>query len=258
MPVHWIIVCIGYIIIQVKQVTTTGVAAHDGHIKRGDRIISVNGFSLMGLTNKQALQKLKEAGGCVTLVMSRKVGRRASRATTPSASALVSVNTSRTVSPQRSPRIMHQRQASSSDEGSREGSRASSPHRMKRHTRRPSVTVHGEILTFKDRKSTLPRKIKGAKLGVQLVELHKGPTGLGIQLQGSADAQLPITVKAVLRGGPAFRSGKIHVGDQIIEVNGLSFERTTQQEAHKTMKELPQGKVSIILRDHKAIMGTEE
>lgn len=246
-----------YFHIQVKQVISSGVAAHDGRIKRGDRIISVNGFGVTGLSNKQALQKLKEAGDHVTLVMIRKVGRRASRATTPSASAMVSGDTSRTesrrMSPQRSPKT----RASSSDDGSREGSRGSSPQRTRRHTRRKSMTAHGAFLTFTDRKSTLPRKIKGAKFGVELVELHKGPTGLGMQIQGSADAQSPITVKAVLRGGSAFRSGKIHLGDEILEVNGTSFEKLSQQEAHKIMKALPQGKVSIILRDHKAILETE-
>lgn len=248
--------------IQVKQVVSNGAAARDGRIKRGDRIISVNGINITGLSNGQALQKLKAAGDHVTLVMSRKVGRKASRVTTPSASTVVSGDTSRIesrrMSPQRSPKIAHQKRASSSDEGSREGSRASSPQRMRRHTRRKSVSAHGEVLTFTDRKSTLPRKYKGAKLGVQLVELHKGPTGLGIQLHGSTDAQLPITVKAVLRGGPAFRSGKIHVGDEILEVNGTSFEKFTQQEAHTVMKELPQGKVSIILRNHKVIVETDD
>lgn len=243
----------------------SGVAACDGRIKRGDRIISVNGHSVTGLSNKDALKKLKEAGNHVTLITSRKIGRRASRATTPLASAKHSGQGSRDnsrgesrASPQRSPQITHQRRTSSSDEGSCEGSRGSSPQHTRRHHRRTSVSAQGEVLTFRDHKSTLPRKIKGAKLGVQLVELHKGPTGLGMQLQGSADAAAPITVKAVLRGGSAYRRGKIHVGDEIIEVNGTSFENLSHQEALRVMKELPQGKVSIILRDHKTIIETED
>jgi len=99
-------------------------------------------------------------------------------------------------------------------------------------------------------RSTLPRKIKGGKNGVHLVEVHKGPIGLGLQLQGSMDASTPIKVKAVLSGGPAFKTGKIQVGNEIIEVNRISFESLSQQDAVKVMKELPQGKVSIILRDH--------
>lgn len=251
---------------QVKQVTASGAAARDGSIKRGDRIISVNDLSVTGMSNKQALQTLREAGDRVTLIMSRKVGRRQSRVTTPQASAKHSTQgsrdtsraESRKMSPQRSPRSTHRRPHSSSDEGSRDSSQGPSPQHTRKHYRRKSVSAKGEILTFTDRKSTLPRKIKGAKFGVQLVELHKGPTGLGIQLHGSADGATPITVKAVLRGGPAFRSSKMHVGDEIIEVNGTSFEKFSQQEALKVMKDLPQGKVSIILRDHQAILETED
>lgn len=239
------------------------VAAQDGRIKRGDRIISINGVTVTGLSNKQALQKLKDAGNCVNLVLIRKMGRRISRATTPLTSARHSRRgstdnsclESRKISPQQSPKTVHRRgHTSSSDEGSKDGSRASSPQHPRKHTRRKSVTSHGELLTFRDKKSTLPRKIKGAKLGVHLVELHKGPTGLGLQLQGSTNPETPITVKAVLRGGAAYRSGKIHIGDEIIEVNGTSFEQLNQQEALQVMKDLPQGKVSIILRDHKVMI----
>lgn len=232
-----------------------GVAASDGQIKKGDCIISVNDQSLNGLTNKQALQILKDADH-VILKITRKVGRKTSTATTPLASARHSRqgsgDTSRVesrMSPQRSPRsTLRRRHATgSSDEGSRDNSRGTSPQHTRRHHRRQSVSAQG---TFRDNKSTLPRKIKGARDGVHLVELHKGPTGLGLQLQGSVDATTPIFVKAVLRGGPAYKCEKIHEGDEIIEVNGISFENISQQDALKAIKSIPQGKVSIILRDN--------
>lgn len=244
----------------MKQLISGCVADKDGHLKRGDCIISVNGQSLSGFSKRDALQILKEAGDHVTLEISRKIGRKLSTAATPLSSTLHSQQgsgesshiQSRKMSPQRSPRATYRRARAttgSSDEGSREGSRASSPQPTKKHHRRGSVTAQGEVLTFRDNKSTLPRKIRGAKKGVHLIELHKGPTGLGLQLQGSMDGSTPITVKAVLRGGPAFKSGKMRVGDEIIEVNGISFEKMNHSDAVKTMKGLPQGKVSIILRE---------
>ncbi len=235
-----------------------GVAARDGRIKKGDRIISVNDQSFSGLTYQQALQILREAGNHVTLVTARKIGRRASRTTTPLASARHSRHVSgessriesRRMSPQQSsPRISSHRTGGSSDEGSRDGSRASSPQPSKKHRRKESVTAHGEVLTFREKGSTLPRKIKGAKVGVHLEELHKGPTGLGIQLAGSSDGNVPITVKEVLRGGSAYKNGHIHKGEEVIEVNGTSFEGMNLQNALKVMKTLPQGKISLILRD---------
>ena len=237
-----------------------GVASREGTIRRGDRLISVNGQSVEDLTNKEALQLLKEAGDSMTLVLSRKIGRRLSRQTTPSTSTTHSQQTSRDVSraesrrwsPQRSPRATKRGGGygtGSSDEGSREGSRGPSPQATRRHRRRESVTVEGEVVTLRDRKSTLPRKLRGAKVGVHLVELHKGPTGLGMQVSGGVDGTTPITVKVVLKGGPADKSHAIHEGDQILEVNKTSFENFTQKQAMDFLRSLPQGKVSIILRD---------
>lgn len=240
--------------VQVKQVLPDGVAFHDGRIKKGDRIISVNDCDVSGLTNKEALQKLKEAGNHITLITTRKIGRRASTQHSRQTSSSNSRAVSR-MSPEHTPKLTRRRGygIGSSDEGSREGSCTASPRHSKKHQRRLSVTTQGEVLTFRDQKSTLPRGIKGDKSGVHLVELHKGPTGLGMQLKGSSDPKTPITVKAVLKGGPASRSGKIHEKDEVIEVNGTSFENVSYQEALKVMKSLPQGKISIILRNHDPI-----
>lgn len=236
---------------QVKQTVPGGVAAYDGRLKRGDHIISVNGHSTNGLSNKEALQMLKESGKYVTLVVARKVGRRASIVSTPLTSVFHSRQgsgdnsciESRKMSPLHSPKTSHRRGhgTGSSDEGSRESSQNASPQRSRKHS----------TWSHRDKTSTLPRQIKGDKAGVHLVELHKGPTGLGLQLQGSTDPCTPIRVKAVLSGGTAFKSGKIHEGDELIQVNGTPFENLNLQDALKVMKELPQGKVSIILRDHK-------
>ncbi len=246
----------------MKQILANGVAGLSGSLKRGDHIVSVNGQNLEGLTNKQALTALKKAGKEVTLVLTRKIGRKYSRAPTPLTSTLQSRHDSgeasrvesRRMSPQHSPPTTRGRRGKySSDEGSRDNSQGPSPQVSKKHRRKESVTTHGEVITFRNNRSTLPRKLKGAKVGVRLVELHKGPTGLGLQLQGGATgSSVPITVKEVLRGGAAFKTGQIHKGDEILEVNGLSFADLNYPEALQAMKGFPQGKVSIILRDHRA------
>lgn len=113
---------------------------------------------------------------------------------------------------------------------------------------RESKNSQGEILTFTNRRSTLPRQINGSKVGVRLVELQKGTGFLGMQLEGDESEDSPIIVKSVLKGGAAYKSGKIHEGDEILEVNGVSFERANLKKALKFMRKLPQGKVSLILR----------
>lgn len=231
-----------------------GIAFKDGRIKRGDRIVSVNGKSLSGLTNKEALLVLKNAGDNVTLKLVRKIGRRTSCVPTPMASTLQSRRSSGDqskegslpTSKQSTPPKVRRQVRRGSGENSKEGSKASSPPSSRRWRR--------ESVTDSHRKATLPRTLKST-VGVKVVDLRKGPTGLGMQLMGGSDTPNPVTVKEVFPGGPAHKSGKIRAGDVILEANGISFEELNHDEAIKTMKGFPQGKVSIILRDRTATLG---
>ncbi len=115
---------------------------------------------------------------------------------------------------------------------------------VRRHSRKVSA-IGG------DRK-TLPRQLSST-IGVKLVELQKGPTGVGMQLQGGKEGtDVPVTVKSVFPGGAAYKSGKIRPGDVILEANGISFEQLSHEQAIATIKSFPQGKVTLILRDRSA------
>ena len=243
---------------QVKKLLPDSVAGRNGKLKRGDRIVSVNGISLEKTSNKVATELLKNAGDYVTLVVARKIGRRVSTVTTPYESRLTSrrgsgdntCQTSKGSSPKQPKRLT--KMTSSSGENSREGSRGQTPPvSARRHNRRQSLGQSGEVLAFRER-GTLPRKL-GPKVGVRLVDLHKGPTGLGMQILGGKDRDSPITVKMVIPGGVAQKSGKIHPGDVILEANSISFESLTHSEAMKTLKGFPQGQVRLIIRDRTAI-----
>ncbi len=97
--------------------------------------------------------------------------------------------------------------------------------------------------------------------GVKVVELHKGPTGLGMLLKGSRnkDSNVPITVKEVLPGGVAYKSNKITVGDELLEANSISFDGLAYTEAINVLKSLPQGTVRLTLLDkHFVTMTTSD
>lgn len=53
----------------VKTVFSRGAAALEGHLKRGDQIIAVNGRNLRGLSHSDAVQLLKDATGTVVLTV---------------------------------------------------------------------------------------------------------------------------------------------------------------------------------------------
>lgn len=125
---------------------------------------------------------------------------------------------------------------------------------LQRRTKFKTRNPQGKLMTFTDPDSTLPRKISGSKVGVYLVELQKKHGGwLGLQLNGSKESPptFPITVRTVLRGGVAYKSGLISEEDEVIEVNGVSFEKLTVVEAVKNLRDLPPGQVTMIMRDQR-------
>ena len=91
-------------------------------------------------------------------------------------------------------------------------------------------------------------------LGLKVVKLHKGPGGLGIVMMGGADMDVPFSVKMVLPGGVAAKSGDVYVGDVIHKVNGKNFRHLDHDDAIQRLKDLPQGPVTMVVRDRTAIL----
>ena len=59
----------GNLPIYIKTVFEKGAAASDGRLKRGDRIVSVNGTSLEGATHEEAVSLLKSSKGTIVLLV---------------------------------------------------------------------------------------------------------------------------------------------------------------------------------------------
>ena len=88
--------------------------------------------------------------------------------------------------------------------------------------------------------SLLPHRVK-------VISLHRGPLGLGISIvggKGSIHGDLPIYIKQVFNEGAAGQDGRLKKGDQLLSVNGISFENVTHKFAAETLKYL-QGDVTL-------------
>ena len=248
----------------MKRVLPDGLAHQDGRIKRGDRIISINGKSLSGLDNKSALLCLKNSGATVTLEVARRVGRRGSRAPTPFGSHLHSCHSSGEITkepPSPVPEGRHVPVIKRQDSSGSEGGLQTPPtftvpviptrRRSRRESSSGLMVAEDDFSAGREKVSTMPRKLNST-VGIKIMELFKGPTGLGMQIRGGTDTNLPIMVNVVFPGGPAHKSGKINPGDVIIEANNESFENLTHKEAIERLKGFPQGKVSLLVRDRTA------
>ncbi|XP_067095194.1 membrane-associated guanylate kinase, WW and PDZ domain-containing protein 3 [Osmerus mordax] len=63
------------------------------------------------------------------------------------------------------------------------------------------------------------------------VDLERGPTGFGFSLRGGSEYNMGLYVLGLMEGGPASRSHKIQVSDQLVEINGDSTVGMTHSQA---------------------------
>ena len=76
-------------------------------------------------------------------------------------------------------------------------------------------------------------------LEAKIIELERGPEGLGFSIvggHGSPHGDLPIYVKTVFPTGAAARDGQLKRGDQIIAVNGESLVGVAHESAVAMLK----------------------
>ena len=247
----------------MKKILPNSIAGIDGRLRIGDRLLYVNGVRIPGMTKPQAMDLLRATEDEVKLIIARRPLLTGSAINTPMDSKLVSRQESREasvpptppsmapptppiVAPPTPPGMM--KTGSAGRRGSRH-KRSDSLSSLQRQARSDSV---GSLRSITEEdiatgSGTLPRDI-GSRVGVKLVELIKGPTGLGMKIVGGRNLPKPFIIRDVFPGGAAAKSGQIFPNDQILEVNGNSFENITHREGIECIKSLPLGKVQMVIR----------
>ncbi|XP_037397175.1 membrane-associated guanylate kinase, WW and PDZ domain-containing protein 3a isoform X3 [Pygocentrus nattereri] len=227
----------GFVILTSKNKPPPGVIPHKigriiegsptdrcGKLKVGDRISAVNGQSIVDLSHNDIVQLIKQAGNNVTLT----VLPEEEHSGPPSA----------TSSAKQSPAAQHKavgQQAASRDD--RSG--------LDTEERKEGVAWAEYRSLPKSEMGTMITS--GSKQGCFLVELERGPRGFGFSLRGGKEYNMGLFILRLAEDGPALKDGRIHVGDQIVEING----EPTQGITHTRAIELIQAggtKVLLLLR----------
>jgi len=72
------------------------------------------------------------------------------------------------------------------------------------------------------------------------VDLQRGSKGFGFSIRGGQEfANMPLLVLRIAEGGPAHMDGRLKVGDQLVEINGVMTEGMTHAEAIELIKREP-------------------
>uniref|UniRef100_A0A669C8W8 Membrane-associated guanylate kinase, WW and PDZ domain-containing protein 3 n=1 Tax=Oreochromis niloticus TaxID=8128 RepID=A0A669C8W8_ORENI len=229
----------GFVILTSKNKPPPGVIPHKigriiegsptdrtGQMKVGDRISAVNGRSIMELSHNDIVQLIKDAGNIVTLTVVPEDDHGESWHTfTFTDSAPPSGTNSAKQSPSAQHRAVGQQPPSYQD---RNGDSEAKNH-----------------LSPRDGTGTLIPS--GPKQGCFVVELERSQRGFGFSLRGGKEYNMGLFILRLAEEGPALKDGRIHVGDQIVEING----EATQGITHTRAIELIQAggnKVHLLLR----------
>uniref|UniRef100_UPI00398F33D3 membrane-associated guanylate kinase, WW and PDZ domain-containing protein 1-like n=1 Tax=Pristiophorus japonicus TaxID=55135 RepID=UPI00398F33D3 len=79
------------------------------------------------------------------------------------------------------------------------------------------------------------------------VELERGATGFGFSVRGGREYDMDLYVLGLIVGGSAMRSGKIKIGDQLVEINGERTLGMTHTRAVELIKQ-GHGRIRLLMR----------
>ncbi|XP_067302210.1 membrane-associated guanylate kinase, WW and PDZ domain-containing protein 3a isoform X4 [Pseudorasbora parva] len=227
----------GFVILTSKNKPPPGVIPHKigriidgsptdrcGRLKVGDRISAVNGQSIIELSHNDIVQLIKDAGNTVALTVVPEEEHSGPPSGTSSAKQ----------SPASQHRAVGQQPANRDDRNGVEMEEWKDTMARAEYKSLPQGEM-GTVIT------------SGPKQGCHPVELERGQRGFGFSLRGGKEYNMGLFILRLAEDGPALKDGRIHVGDQIVEING----EPTQGITHTRAIELIQAggnKVLLLLR----------
>uniref|UniRef100_A0AAX7W6J6 Membrane-associated guanylate kinase, WW and PDZ domain-containing protein 3 n=1 Tax=Astatotilapia calliptera TaxID=8154 RepID=A0AAX7W6J6_ASTCA len=199
----------GFVILTSKSKPPHGVIPHKigriiggsptdrcGLLHVGDRISAVNGRSIIELSHNDIVQLIKEAGNVVTLTVVPEDEYKGPPSGASSAKQ----------SPALQHRAMGQRSALQDD------------YNLDMEERKEGVNWSDHKTLSLGETGTLC--VTGPNQGCLTVELERGPRGFGFSLRGGTEYNMGLYILRLAEDGPAQQDGRIHVGDEIVEING--------------------------------------
>lgn len=260
--------------ITIHKILSNSPAEKDGRLRRGDRILSINGLSMRGLTHRESLSVLKTPRPEVVMVITR------SRSLTIDTGAVALLQLAKTKRPslgslsslaeknemtaeyaqERVSKMKIQHKASRSldldldivsneAESVFDGTASEDGLLSADESKCSSITPASDELATAS--SPQLSALNAAAGSSRMVEILKDGAGLGFSIEGGFDSPAgnkPLLIKKIFMGGAAEKSGLLRAGEEIVAINDISIERMTRIQVWNMMKKLPNGSVRIALK----------
>uniref|UniRef100_A0A3P8WE76 Membrane associated guanylate kinase, WW and PDZ domain containing 3b n=1 Tax=Cynoglossus semilaevis TaxID=244447 RepID=A0A3P8WE76_CYNSE len=183
-----------------------------GLLHVGDRISAVNGQSIIELSHSDIVQLIKEAGNVVTLTVIPEDEYKGPPSGASSAKA----------SPALQHRIIGQRSALQDEWFVSHEVFLNKVYSISKPTVYDMMIhrVYVQYPVLLHRHTVLCLCVLSSGQGCLTVELERSARGFGFSLRGGTEYNMGLYILRLAEDGPAQLDGRIHVGDEIVEING--------------------------------------
>uniref|UniRef100_F6VQ36 Histone deacetylase 3 n=1 Tax=Xenopus tropicalis TaxID=8364 RepID=F6VQ36_XENTR len=219
----------------IKQVLENSPAGKTNALKTGDKILEVSGVDLKNATHEEAVNAIKNSGNPVVfIIQSLSPTPRVSMPNISSANDYF-VFSSQTVSPV-------------------PFSGGPPPMKLPPPYKESSDSHPLEMKAEEDSDDKIRQRYADLLGDLHIIELEKDKNGLGLSLAGNKDrSRMSIFVVAINPDGPAGQDGRIHVGDELLEINNQIIYGKSHQNASAIIKGAPSTLKLVFIRNKDAV-----
>ncbi|XP_034978613.2 inaD-like protein isoform X1 [Zootoca vivipara] len=223
----------------IKQVLEDSPAGRTKALKTGDKILEVSGTDLQNATHEEAVEAIKNAGNPIVFVVQ-------SLSTLP---RIVSI-----VNPKKNKD--HKVQDPEGDCGKKKSGtpppmKLPPPYKEKSHSEETEEEEEEEDDTYTDEK--IRQRYADLPGELHIIELEKDKNGLGLSLAGNKDrSRMSIFVVGISTDGPAGKDGRLHIGDELLEINNQILYGRSHQNASAIIKTAPSKVKLVFIRNDDA------
>ncbi|XP_074762186.1 inaD-like protein [Athene noctua] len=228
----------------IKQVLEDSPAGRTRALKTGDKILEVSGVDLQNATHEEAVEAIKNAGNPVVFVVQGLT------------------NIPKVVSTVQPKGMKGSRDQDADKENKSEKRKYGAPPPMKLPPPyRALERLHAEEANVdeeEDEDAWAEKKIRQRYADLpgelHIIELEKDKNGLGLSLAGNKDrSRMSIFVVGINPDGPAGRDGRMHIGDELLEINNQILYGRSHQNASAIIKTAPSKVKLVFIRSEDAV-----
>uniref|UniRef100_A0A674KDB7 PATJ crumbs cell polarity complex component n=1 Tax=Terrapene triunguis TaxID=2587831 RepID=A0A674KDB7_9SAUR len=236
----------------IKQVLEDSPAGRTKALKTGDKILEVSGVDLQNATHEEAVEAIKNAGNPVVFVVQ-------SLSSTPRVSYpfflsfLFSKLNSFLICLlfETWPNSFQQDLVITQKVGAPPPMKLPPPYKAPKRLQSEEDAVEEEDFyteeKIRQRYADLPGEL-------HIIELEKDKNGLGLSLAGNKDrSRMSIFIVGINPDGPAGRDGRMHIGDELLEINNQILYGRSHQNASAIIKTAPSKVKLVFIRNGDAV-----